>query len=149
MNIQDQLMADLKDALRNQDEAVKRTIRMALAALKNARVEKMADLTEAEMIAVLQRQVRQCEDAILDYQKGGRDDLVAEARAEIAILNRYLPQMMSREEIVRLAREVIVQVGADSPRQMGQVMRELMPRVQGRADGRLVNEVVRELLAGS
>jgi len=149
MNIQDQLMADLKDALRNQDEAVKRTIRMALAALKNARVEKMADLTEAEMIAVLQRQVRQCEDAILDYQKGGRDDLVAEARAEIAILNRYLPQMMSREEIARLAREVIAQVGADSPRQMGQVMRELMPRVQGRADGRLVNEVVRELLAGS
>lgn len=148
MNIQDQLMSDLKDALRSQDEAAKRTIRMALAALKNARVEKMADLTQEEMVAVLQRQVRQCEDAILDYQRGGRGDLVAEAQAEIAILKRYLPQMMGRDEIAALAREVIAQLGANSPRQMGQVMRELMPRVQGRADGKLVNEVVRELLAG-
>lgn len=149
MSIQEQLMADLKDAMRAQDEAAKLTIRMAMAALKNARVDKNADLTEAEEIAVLQKQVRQCEDAIVDYQKGNRDDLVAQTRAEIEILNHYLPQMMSRDAIAEIARKVIAQIGADSPKQMGQVMRELMPHLQGRADGRLVSEVVRELLAGS
>ncbi|MBN1934626.1 MAG: GatB/YqeY domain-containing protein [Anaerolineae bacterium] len=148
MSIQERLMADLKDAMRAQDEAAKLTIRMAMAALKNARVDKNADLTEAEEIAVLQKQVRQCEDAIVDYQKGNREDLVAQTRTEIEILNHYLPQMMSREAIAEIAHEVIAQVGANSSRQMGQVMRELMPRVQGRADGRLVSDIVRELLAG-
>ncbi len=147
MNIQETLMTDLKDAMRAQDEAAKRTIRMAMAALKNARVDKNADLSEAEEIAVLQKQVRQCQDAILDYEKGNRDDLVAQTRAEIEILEQYLPQMMSREAIADVARQVIARIGADSPKQMGQVMRELTPQLEGRADGRLISQVVRELLA--
>lgn len=147
MNIQEKLMADLKDAMRAQDEAAKRTIRMAMAALKNARVDKNADLSEAEEIAVLQKQVRQCQDAILDYEKGNRDDLVAQTRAEIEILEQYLPQMMSHEAVADVARQVIARIGADSPQQMGQVMRELTPQLQGRADGRLISQVVRELLA--
>lgn len=146
MNIQERLMADLKDALRAQDEPTKRTIRMALAALKNARVDKMADLSEEEMVTVLQKQVRQCEDSIVEYAKGGREDLVTETKAEIQVLNRYLPQMMSRDEIATLARQAIAEAGATSPKQMGQVMRVLMPRVAGRADGRVVNEVVKALL---
>ena len=149
MNIQEQLMIDLKNALRSKDELRKTTIRMALAALKNARVAKNADLTENEMAVVLRKQVKQRQDSISDYQKGGRDDLVAQESAEIEILESYLPQMLDRDEIVSLAGQAIAETGASSPRQMGQVMRVLMPRVQGRADGRMVSEIVRELLASS
>jgi len=149
LNIQEQLMIDLKDALRSKDELRKTTIRMALAALKNARVAKNADLTENEMAVVLRKQVKQRQDSISDYQKGGRDDLVVQESAEIEILEGYLPQMLGRDEIVSLAGQAIAETGASSPKQIGQVMRVLMPRVQGRADGRMVSEIVRELLASS
>lgn len=147
MSIQDRLMSDLKTALRDQDELNKRTIRLALAALKNARVDKNADLTEEEEITVLSKEVKQRRDSISEYEKGGRDDLVREEMAEMEILQRYLPRMLERDEVVELARQVIAETGASSPQAMGQVMRELMPRVQGRADGRMVSEVVRQLLA--
>jgi len=146
MGVQEELMADLKNAMRTKDADAKRAIRMALAELKNARVAKNADLAEAEMIAVLQKQVRQCQDAIVEYKKGSRDDLVAEAETEIQILERYLPAMMSRDEVASIAREAIAEIGASSPKQMGQVMRVLMPRVEGRADGRMVSQVVKEML---
>ncbi|MBN1581211.1 MAG: GatB/YqeY domain-containing protein [Anaerolineae bacterium] len=146
MGVQEELMADLKNAMRTKDTDAKRAIRMALAELKNARVAKNADLAEEEMIAVLQKQVRQCQDAIVEYKKGGRDDLVAEAETEIQILERYLPAMMSRDEVASIAREAIAEIGASSPKQMGQVMRVLMSRVEGRADGRMVSQVVKEML---
>jgi uncharacterized protein YqeY len=149
MSIQDQLMADLKVAMRNRDQAEKGAIRMALMALKYARVEKNADLTNEEMIATLSKEVKQRRDALAEYEKGGRDDLVAEEAAAIEIVSRYLPRMLEREEIVQLAREAVAETGASGPRQMGQVMRVLMPRVRGRADGRMVNEIVRNLLTNS
>jgi len=148
MNVYDQLMADLKTALREQDELRKGTIRMALSALKYARVAKNADLTDEEMFAVLQKEVKQRQEAIVEFKRGGRDDLAAQESAEIGILEPYLPKMLSREEIAEVARAAIAEVGASSPKQMGQVMRVLMPRVHGQADGRLVNEVVKELLSG-
>jgi uncharacterized protein YqeY len=147
MEIQQQLMMDLKQALRDRDELRKSTVRMALAALKNARVDKNADLTRDEEVAVLSYEVKQRRDAIDEYAKGGRDDLVAEGKAEIEILMNYLPKMLERAEVVALAREAMAEVGASDPKQLGQVMRVLMPRVKGRADGRMVNEVVRELLS--
>ena len=146
MSIHDQLMADLKTALRDQDELRKTTIRLALAALKNARVDKNADLTSEEMAAVLNKEVKQRRDAIIEYEKGKRDDLVARELAEIEILKPYLPRMLDEDEIAELAREVIAATGASSPKEIGQVMRALMPRVKGAADGRLVNQVVRRLL---
>jgi uncharacterized protein YqeY len=147
MSIHDQLMADLKTALRDQDELRKTTIRMALAALKNARVDKNADLTNEEMIAVLNKEVKQRRDSVVEYEKGQRDDLVARELAEIEILRPYLPQMLDEDEIAELAREVISATGASSPKEIGQVMRALMPKVKGKADGRLVNQVVRRLLS--
>jgi uncharacterized protein YqeY len=140
-------MADLKVALRARDAMRKGTIRMALAALKNARVAKNADLTEQEEIVVLSKEAKQLKDAIVEYKRGNREDLVAEASAQIEILQEYLPEELSHQEIVELAREAIVETGATVPKQMGQVMRVLMPRMRGRADGRMVSEVVRELLA--
>jgi uncharacterized protein YqeY len=142
-------MADLKGALRDKDEVRKNALRMALAALKNARVDKNADLTEDEVFAVLAKEVKQRRETVEEFEKVGRDDVVAAESAAIEILQSYLPQALSEDEIVDMVREAIVETGASSPKQMGQVMRVLMPRVRGRADGRQVNEVVRRLLAES
>jgi hypothetical protein len=149
MSIQDQLMADLKDALRERDAVRKGALRLALAALKNARVAKNADLTDDEAVVVLSKEVKQRRDSIAEYEKAGRDDLVAAEAAEIEILNQYLPRALSRDEVIELAREAIAETGASVPKQMGQVMRVLMPRVRGQADGRMVSEVVRGLLTSA
>jgi uncharacterized protein YqeY len=147
MDLQSQLMADLKVAMRERDDTRKGAIRMVMAALKNARVAKNADLTAQEMLAVLAKEVRQRQDSLSEYEKAGREDLVADERAALDILQVYMPQMLSESEIADVAREVIGELGATGPKEMGQVMREMMSRVRGRADGRLVNQVVRQLLA--
>jgi uncharacterized protein YqeY len=147
MDLQQQLMADLKTALREHDEARKSAIRMAIAALKNARVAKNADLTEDEMVAALAQEVKQRRNAMAEFAKAGRDDLVTSESAELAVLEAYLPEALTEQEITELARQIIAETGASSPRQMGQVMSVLMPRVRGRADGRQVSQIVRELLA--
>ena len=147
MGIQDQLRLDLWDAMRAKDVLRKRAIRMALAGIKNAEVDKNAELTEDEVIGVIHKRARQLREAITDFERGKRDDLVQEASAEIAFLQSYLPQALERDEIVELAQQAIEETGATSPKQMGQVMRVLMPRVRGKADGRVVSEVVRSLLS--
>ena len=149
MNVHEQLMADLKAALREQDRVRKSAIRMAIAALKNARVEKNADLTEDEMIATLAKEVKQRRNAMAEFERAGRKDLVASESAELTILEAYLPEALSEEELVELARQVIAETGADNPKRMGQVMSALMPRVRGRADGRQVSQIVRELLTSA
>lgn len=147
MDLQEQLMADLKTALREHDQVRKSAIRMAIAALKNARVEKNADLTQDEMIAALAKEVTQRRNAMAEFEKAGRDDLVASESVELTVLEAYLPEALSEQEIVDLARQVIAETGASGPRAMGQVMGALMPRVRGRADGRQVSQIVRALLA--
>jgi uncharacterized protein YqeY len=147
MGLGDQLMADLKGALRDKDELRKTTLRMALAALKNARVDKNADLTEDEAIAVLAREIKQHRETLEGFAQAGRDAVVADETTAIEILQSYMPQQLSEDEIVELAREAIAETGASAPKQMGQVMRVLMPRVQGRADGRQVSAIVRNLLS--
>jgi len=146
MDLREQLMADLRTALRDRDTVRKSAIRMVIAALKNARVEKNADLTEDEMIAVLAKEVKQRRNAMAEFERAGRQDLVASESAELAVLGAYLPEALSEGELVVLARQVIAETGANSPKQMGQVMGALMPRVRGRADGRQVSQIVRELL---
>ncbi|HUT21274.1 MAG TPA: GatB/YqeY domain-containing protein [Anaerolineae bacterium] len=149
MDLQDQLMADLRTGLRDQDAVRKSAIRMAIAALKNARVDKNAELTEDEMIAVLAKEVKQRRNAMAEFERAGRQDLVASESAELAVLEAYLPEALSEGELVELARQVIAETGANSPKQMGQVMGALMPRVRGRADGRQVSQIVRELLTAA
>ena len=147
MSIEQRLRDDLKTAMRERDVMRRTTIRLALAALKNASVAKNADLTEDEQIAVLSKETKQLKDAIVDFERGKREDLVAEATAQIDILQTYLPQALSEQEVMQLARSAISQTGASSPKQMGQVMGVLMPQVRGRADGKRVSEIVRALLA--
>jgi uncharacterized protein YqeY len=144
---QQQLQEDLKEALRARDERRKAVIRLALAALTNAEIERDTDLDDADVTAVLQKQARQRRETITELQQANRPDLLAAEEAELAILEEYLPRLLSREEIAEQAHEVIAAVGATGMEQIGAVMREMMSRLKGRADGRIVNEVVRELLS--
>ena len=148
MSLKSQLQADLKDALRARDERRKSVIRLTLAAIVNVEVEHRGEIGDRDEAAVVQREARKRNETIAELRGADRPELLAKEEAELAILDEYLPQQMSRDEIADEARPVIAQVGATGMAQMGSVMRELMPQLKGRADGRVVNLVVRELLSG-
>ena len=153
MGLREQLSSDLKDAMRQRDKVRKRTLRSVIAGVKQAETELDASgnrviLDDDGILAVIAKQARQRKESITEYRKGGREDLVAEEEAELVILEAYLPQQLTREEIEVQARKVVAEVGASDPRDIGKVMKPLMACLKGRADGRLVNQVVRELLAG-
>jgi uncharacterized protein YqeY len=147
MGLQDRLTQDLKEALRQKDERRKNVVRLAKAAIKNAEVEQGRPLNDEEILEIVAREAKRRREAIAEFAKGHRQDLVEQEEAELGLLLAYLPPQMSRAEIENAARQAIQEVGATSPAQMGQVMRYLMPRLKGKADGRLVNQVVKEILA--
>jgi uncharacterized protein YqeY len=146
MDTKSELQNALKEALRAGEETRKATIRMALAAIRNAEIERRAELDESELQAILQKEVKSRRETLEEAQVADRQDLVEQAESEIAILEKYLPQPLTRQEIISMARTAIEEVGASSPREMGQVMKVLMPRVRGRADGSEVSQIVREML---
>jgi len=153
MGLREQLTDDLKQAMRQQDETRKRTIRSVISAIKQAETGldssgQRVSLSENDLLALVAKQAKQRQESIVEYQKGGRQDLVAEEEAELAILEAYRPQQMGPGEIEAEARQVIAEVGATGPADLGQVMKPLMARLRGRADGKLANQIVRELLAG-
>jgi uncharacterized protein YqeY len=143
----EQLSQTLKDAMRAQDDVRKRTVRMALAAIKNVEIDKQTELDEPAVHAILQKEVKARRETIEGAQQAGRDDLIAEAEAEIAVLEEFLPQALTSEELEVIVSETITAVGATSMREMGAVMQAVMPKVQGRADGKEVNQIVRRLLS--
>lgn len=147
MSRKSQLQADLKDALRARDERRKSVIRLTLGAIVNAEVEHGGDLGDRDEAAIVHREARKRNETIAELRGADRPELQAKEEAELAILDEYLPHQMSRDEIADQARPVIAQVGATGMAQVGSVMRELMPQLKGRADGRVVNLVVRELLS--
>jgi uncharacterized protein YqeY len=147
MSLKEQLANDLKDAIRQSDEARKIAIRLTLAAIKNAEVDKGTALSDADVLGLLGKEVKQRRESIREFEKGGRQDLVAKEQAELTILQAYLPPQMSRDEIVQAAREVIAEVDAGGPGDKGKVMSVLIKRLAGRAEGREINEVVTEILA--
>jgi uncharacterized protein len=136
----------LMDALRAKDDLRKRTIRMALAAIKFVEKEKRISLDDNAVIAILQKEIKNRRESIQDAEKAHRPDLVAENEAEINVLEGYLPKPMAVEELIKLAQAVITETGAQSPTDMGKVMKILLPRVQGKASGDQVSQVVRNLL---
>lgn len=153
MGLREQLMDDLKEAMREKDETRKRAIRSVLAALKKAETELDADgqrvsLDDDAILRIIAKQARERQESIDAFRSGGRDDLVAWEEGDLAVLQGYLPRQMSREEIEVEVRQVISEVGATGPQDMGKVKKPLMARLKGRADGRLANQIVRELLAG-
>ena len=146
MSLKEQLRADMTAAIREGDTARRDTLRLVLAAIKQAEVDEQATLDDAGVQALLAKQAKQRRESIADYEKAGRPELAAQEAAEVALIESYLPQMMSRQEVEAVAAAVIAESGVTDVKGMGQVMGRLMPRLKGKADGRLVNEVVRDLL---
>lgn len=149
MLLRDQLNADLREALRGGDEDRKRTLRLALAAVHNTEIAQHHALDDGGVLEVLRREVKQRRDSIEEFSKAKRQDLVDRETAELEILRAYLPRPLSRDELRRIAAEEIAALGAHGPRDKGKVMRPLLERLGGRADGREVNEVVTELLGSA
>jgi uncharacterized protein YqeY len=146
MSLKDKLTEDLKKAMRQGDERRKSTIRLVKAAITNAEIERGEELGDDEVLAIIAKQAKQRRESVTEFAKAGRKDLVDQEEEELQILLSYLPTQMSRDEIEVAARQVIAEVGATSMAQMGEVMRRLMSQLKGKADGSLVNHVVREIL---
>lgn len=138
----------LKDAMRSKDEVAKRTLRMILSAVKLAEVEKRAELDEPALLAVLQKEVKTRQETIADAEKAGRQELAADARAELELLQSFLPAALTPQELESIIREAIAEAGASMPGDMGKVMKLVVPKTQGRADNREVSQLVRKLLSG-
>ncbi len=146
MDLRTKIESDLKDAMRASDDLRKRTLRMVLAGIREADVEKGIKVEDPGIIAIIQKGIKARREAILDAQKANRDDLVQSAQAEIPVLDAYLPQAISEAELKSLAAQVIQELNASTPADMGKVIKTLIARLQGRAAGDQVSKVVRELL---
>ena len=147
MTLKDTIAHDLNDAMRARDETRKSALRMLTAALKNAEIDARGKpFGDAEAVTVVQKQVKQRRDSIDEFTKANRPDLAEKERAELVILETYLPQQASRKEIEAAARRIVAETGASGPRDIGKVMPVLVREFAGKADGRMVNEVVRAVL---
>jgi uncharacterized protein YqeY len=152
MSLTVRIDADLKDAMRAREAMRLGVLRMLKAALKNTAIEKggaEAQLDDAEATQVIRKQVKQRRDSFESFEKGGRPELAEKEKAEIAILEQYLPAQIGAEELSRLVREAIAEAGATSKAQMGAVMKALGPKVAGRADGRTISQEVQKQLANA
>ncbi len=147
MTIKTELQDDLKQAMKSGDDRRKRVIRMALAAVKQVEIDKGISLDESGLMAIMQKEIKSRQESIADAEKARRSDLITEAQAEIGILEGYLPQPFSAQELEQLARQAIQETSATSLREMGMVMKVLVPRLQGRATGDQASQAVRKLLA--
>jgi uncharacterized protein YqeY len=149
MTLQERLDSDLKEAMRAKDATTLGVLRMLKSALKYTAIEKsgaQAELSDAEAAQVIRKQAKQRQDSIESFEKGGRADLAAKEKKELSILNAYLPQAMSADELSKVVRETIAEIGATSKAQMGAVMKALQAKVASRADGKtLSQEVARQL----
>ncbi|MCU0508532.1 MAG: GatB/YqeY domain-containing protein [Anaerolineae bacterium] len=148
MTLEERLDADLKDAMRSGDNVRKLAIRAAKTAITEAKVSgtEQRALTEEDVQRILQKQVKQRRDSVAEFTKGGRPDLVEKEMAEIAVLEKYLPQQMSEAEVRAHAEKVIAELGVVDMKGLGPVMKRMTADLRGQADGQLVNRVVRELL---
>ena len=149
MDLKTRLGEDFKQALSSGDKLRLSVIRLLTALIKNREVEKRGPLTDAEVLQAIVASCKQRQEAIEQYRRGGRQDLVDKESAELEILQTYLPKPLTSEELHTMVLEAIREVQATSLKEMGKVMGLLMPRVTGRADGKMVNTLVREALAKS
>ncbi len=145
--LKEKLSDDLKQAMRSGDKVRRSVIRLVLAAIKNAEIARQAVLEDSDILGVIAKEARQRQESIEAFKQGNRHDLVAQEEAELAILQEYLPQQMTRDEIVAEARRIIEEVGAQGPGDKGKVMPKLIAQLKGRADGREINAAVTELLS--
>lgn len=148
MPVKSDLEAALKDAMRANDTVRKNTLRVALTAIKEAEVQKIGELDDPAILAILQKEVKSRLEALAEAEKANRPDLVENAKAEMKVLEGYLPQGLSEQELEGIVQAAIAEVGASTPADMGKVMKAVLPKVQGRADGGKVSQLVKSKLQG-
>ena len=146
-DLKQKLSNDLKQAMKDGDSEKRSVLRLLLSSVHNAEISKQAPLDNSDILGIIAKEVKQHNESIDAFKQGNRGDLVAKEEAELAILQTYMPKQMTRDEIIETAREIIGRVGAQGPADKGKVMKELMPVMKGKADGKLINDIVSELLA--
>ena len=148
MSIKDQLMADMKQAMKDREAGKMRltVIRMVRASIKNFEINNKVELDDEGVLQILMKEVKMRQDSLEEFKKANRAELVAQAEEEISILKGYLPEALSDEELKEIVAATIAEVGAAGPKDMGKVMPKVMGKTKGRADGKRINAIVRELL---
>lgn len=146
MSLLSTLNDDMKTAMKAKDKESLQVIRMLKASLQNEQIKKGAELTDDEELTVLSREMKQRRDSLTEFEKAGRDDLATQVKAEIKVVEKYLPAQLSEKEIRQIVADAISKTGATLPSEFGKVMGAVMPLVKGKADGNQVNAIVKELL---
>jgi hypothetical protein len=147
MSLKDKLMEDLKTSMKNKDTIRKNVVTMVRAAIKQIEVDQRKDVVEEEILDIISKQVKEKRIAIEEFKRGSREDLVNLTQAEIEILLEYLPQQLTEEELEQIVLEAIKEINATSLKDIGLIMKAVMPKVKGRTDGNIVNKVVRKVLS--
>lgn len=147
MNLEEKLLEEMKQAMKTGDKARLSTIRMIRSSLKNKEIELRRRLEDEDIIKVIQGMVRKGEESLEQFQSGGRKDLVEKEQAEIEILKSFLPQPLSQEEMMKIIDETILETQASSLKDLGKVMKAVMPKLGGKADGKVINQLVKERLS--
>lgn len=146
--LREKIADDMRDAMKAREQTRVAALRMLMAAVKNAEVERRRELADDEVLDVVTKEAKRRRESIEAFEKGGRDDLVAKESGELAVLESYLPERLSDDELAALVDAAIAETGAVSPKQMGDVMKALMPKLRGRADGAQVSTLVKSKLGG-
>ena len=146
MTLKDTLGTAMRDSMKAKDETRKIPLRLVMAAIKEAEIEKQEELKDEDVLRLVQKEVKARQESIADAEKAGREDLVATAKAEMAVLQTFLPQALSPEELEALVKETIAEEGATSMADMGKVMKAALAKAQGRADGGQISQLVRQFL---
>jgi hypothetical protein len=146
--LRDKIAVQMREAMKAREQARVSTLRMLMTAVKNAEVERGHPLDDDEVVDIAAKEAKRRKESIEAFKQGGRDDLVEKETAELAVLEAYLPQALDEAELAALVDEAIAETGASDPKQMGEVMKALMPKVRGRADGAAVSALVRSRLGG-
>ncbi len=141
MSLNDKLFTDMKEAMKQRESGKIRlaTIRMVRAAQKEAEIEKHRELTDAEIIEIISRELKKRQDVIADYEKANRPEMVKQLKEEIMVLKNYLPEQLSEAQIRLIIKEAMQEIGANGPQDIGKLMKTVMPKLKGRADGKLIN----------
>jgi uncharacterized protein len=148
MTLQDRIESAMRDAMRARDERRTQTLRMAMSAAHNREIEMGRSLADEDYVDILSKQVKQRRESIEAFRAGGRDAMAANEEAEAAILAEFLPEALSADELGSIVRAAIAETGASSPADLGKVMGRVVPQTKGRADGKAVSDLVRQLLGG-
>lgn len=148
MSLKEQLLADLKEAMKQKDNILKDTVQMVRAGVLQIEKDKKIELDDDGVIEVVAKELKKCNDVLPDYEKSGRQDLIDELNKKVEILKSYLPAQLTINEIEAIVADAVSEAGASTMKDMGKVMSLIQPKVKGRADGKAVSDVVKQMLSG-